>query len=485
MFISVVAACALVRLACIFGDLWLDEIWSVRLVSEIASWEEVFTRIVHDNNHPLNSIYLFLLFPAPADWMYRLLSVTAGSAAVAVAGLIGRMQWQLLFPEDAKGCRAAGLLTAGIIGASYLMIHYSAEARGYAPAVLFCLLALLSLLHANQDRSNRWALVYWAACVLGLLAHFTMVQVVLAGLLASLMQEAASKKSLVRRLLRLTYWQLLPCTFLCLYYLGFVRNLNIGGGTNNPLLGVLGEAAAYSLGFPAAVGTALALPLMLLLSIVALLDIWQRQRFLAVFYAAAIFVIQAASMLGTDQFTQRFPRYFTISAALTLLLIAHVLLRLWNSKPSMHIVIAALVVAFVIGNGIHASRLIRFGMGQYQRALRHIVARTPGEVITVSSDHDFRNFAMIGYYSSVAGPGKSIEYIRSGELPMTGTQWLILHHLAEEGPMARSQFDAWQNRYELDGIFPHAALSGWDWYVYRNVEFLPPATRDAADCPGP
>src|SRR5438128_1765967 len=79
---AILVAAAAVRFACLFGDLWLDEIWSLRLLETVRSPVEILTRLLHDNNHPLNSLFLYLLMPAKAEWTYRLFSWATGSAAV-------------------------------------------------------------------------------------------------------------------------------------------------------------------------------------------------------------------------------------------------------------------------------------------------------------------------------------------------------------------------------------------------------------------
>jgi len=46
---------------CARGDLWFDEIWSIK-ADESATWVvEIFTRFKHDNNHPLNTLYIYLV----------------------------------------------------------------------------------------------------------------------------------------------------------------------------------------------------------------------------------------------------------------------------------------------------------------------------------------------------------------------------------------------------------------------------------------
>src|SRR5262245_13235367 len=43
------------------GDLWLDEIWSIRIAQAVSIPTEIVTRFHHDNNHVLNTLFLWLV----------------------------------------------------------------------------------------------------------------------------------------------------------------------------------------------------------------------------------------------------------------------------------------------------------------------------------------------------------------------------------------------------------------------------------------
>jgi hypothetical protein len=117
---------AVLRYRALWTDFSQDEIWSLTLVQGLASPLDVLTRIHHDNNHVLNSLFLYLLGDR-ADWTtYRLFAFGCGIAAIAFAAWIAA--------ED--GGLAA--VTASLLFAvSFLFVTYSSEARGYAPAVAF------------------------------------------------------------------------------------------------------------------------------------------------------------------------------------------------------------------------------------------------------------------------------------------------------------------------------------------------------------
>lgn len=463
---------AVVRLAGMFGDLWLDEIWSLKMVGTISSLWEIFTKLQHDNNHPLNSLFLYALQPISTEWTCRLLAWVTGSASVGLAALIGRKQYRQWHRDAPVGdATRAGLLTAVIVGGSYLLIHYSSEARGYAPAVMFGLLAFYALLHAEEKNAGRWAVVYGLSCVLGLLAHLAVVQVMMAAagwsLLILIRERAAWRQSLLRAI----GWHLAPWLFLAVYYYGFVRKLEIGGGPENPLMGVLAELSAYALGLPLGQGM-LALGLFTAVTLAGLILVARRSRELAGFYALVIVFTPVVGMVFS-RFTLLFPRYFIISATFALLLAGYGLTRLWLSSRAGRIATAVVLALFLAGNGLHVARLVKEERGHYREALHTLAARTPFDDVTISSDHDFRNYALVDYYRGGAAPGKRIIYYPADRLPPWGTQWRLLHRIGDDAAFSKHVTDPLGNSYVLEQVYPCAGLSGWTWAVYRNFQLEP------------
>jgi len=50
----------------IFSAFWLDEIWSLKLVRELGSPLEVVTKLHIDNNHIINSLYMYMVGDTPS-----------------------------------------------------------------------------------------------------------------------------------------------------------------------------------------------------------------------------------------------------------------------------------------------------------------------------------------------------------------------------------------------------------------------------------
>ena len=459
---------AVVRSAGLFCDLWLDEIWSLRMVQSIQSPWEILTTLQHDNNHPLNSLFLYMVQPG-ADWTYRLLSWYAGSASVWLAALLAGDHYRRWHPEESETlARVCGLLTAVVVGGAYLLIHYSSEARGYAPAVACALLAVYALSRGSAESGIRWAAIYYGACVIGLAAHLAMVQIMLAAGCWAVMMLIANLSAWREHLRRALIWQLPAWLFFGAYYFGFVRKMEIGGGPENALSQVLAELADTLLGIPALPGT-IGVAILLGAILAGLVLVWNRSRGWTLFYVAVIFVTPAIGILFS-RFTLLFPRYFIISAVFALIVIGYGLTRLWWHGRLGRGVCMAVLLLFLLGNGLQVKRLWTDGRGHYQEALNTILKRTPFEAVTISSDHDFRNFALIDYYQTIAPVPRKIVYYQRDKLSPWGTQWRILHRIDDDSDRPKHVTDERGNFYVKERVYGYAGLSGWSWIVYRNMQ---------------
>ncbi len=465
----IVMASAAARWTGMTCDLWLDEIWSLGLVRDVKAPWEILTRVLHDNNHPLNSLWLWLLPPTGPAWTFRLLSWFAGALAVLLAGLVGRRLFARLHPDAAGGTAdAAGLITAVLAGSSHLLGHYASEARGYAPAVAAALLAVLALLHRDERGSGRWAVVYAFAAVVGLLAHLVTAFVLVAAFAWALVGLGWKRGTWWAGLRALLAWHGVPLALLAAYYFGFVRRLSIGGGPENPLLGVLGDTAAFTFGFPAAAGP-LAVAAALLIAVVGILGIARRDRGLEAFFLLAVVVLP---LLGPalGRFQLLFPRYFILSATGVVMLAGYVGARAWRGGFAARLAVLAALALVVAGNARHSLRLAREGRGQYRAALQFLADTSAAPVVAVTADADFRNRPVLGYHAATSGLGRRIRYVPEDRVPPSGVEWFLVHRL-DGGPAPVDVVtDRWGHGYQLTKVFPHAPLSGWDWAAYRRLE---------------
>ncbi len=235
----VVAVAAAVRIRGACNELWLDEIWSWYLAGKISRPMEIFTKIHMDNNHYLNTLYLYLIGPRRSWLQYRMLSVVAGVGTVALAGLIGR-----------RRNTASGLLAMLLTASSYVLILYASEARGYATAVFFSFLSFYLLDRYLETRRWPLALMFSLSAVLGFLSHMVFLGFYAAALVWSgyrLMKSRTGPKQIV---IAACACHAVPILFFAALYLVSLRYVITGGGTASTLLGVYVDALAWALGTP-------------------------------------------------------------------------------------------------------------------------------------------------------------------------------------------------------------------------------------------
>ena len=111
----------------------------------------------------------------------------------------------------------AGLLTAAVFAASYIQIQYSSEARGYAPAVFFGMVALYAMLRGATTASSRWIAAYWSGCILGMLSHAVFIPIQLGGIALSAHIAWRRTTSWPKRFAHLVDWNLVPSAALVGY----------------------------------------------------------------------------------------------------------------------------------------------------------------------------------------------------------------------------------------------------------------------------
>ncbi len=475
MLVAVVCAGALLRLAGLFCDLWLDEIWSAAMVRSIESPIEVLTALRHDNNHPLNSLWLYLVGGDAPEWVMRFPAWLAGSATVGLAAGVGRSQYQLLHPGDSAGARRCALAAATVLSVSYIFIHYSSEARGYSLAVFFTMVAWWCALgYAQRSGTNRppWLLGvgYSSAATLAFLAHPSAAVVLLGGIV---LHGVALRPRGVAEAPAALVVHGLPALALALFALAFLRLMSIGGGPERPVPAVLGETATYTIGMPATWPGWIGASILAVACGISLLMVSRRQPGLGTAYASVIIVGPWIGLvLGPSP--GPYPRYFLVPTAFALVLTSYGLTRLWaRGRPYR----AALVVAaalMVQGNLAHTRTLLDNGRGNYREALRDIAASSPFREITLTSDYDLRNGTVAAWHADAAGGDRTVVYLEAAQLPARGAQWYLAQRAHEDPPASDTVTDARGHHYRLHGIYPYAALSGWEWAVYRNVE-LPAA----------
>ena len=459
-FLVVLLAAAALRLAAVFNDFWLDEIWSLNLSRLVASPVEILTKLTQDNNHPLNTFYIWALGEQRAWEWYRLFSLVTGVASVGLMGRIGKVYGR------------TGSFTALVLGGfSYLLIYYSSEARGYSPAVFFAL-AGFYLAEKTATGQNRLLLgLFWLTVLLGLLSHSTYIFAysgLLAGSALRLMRRRRRPGQVVAEMLKMHG---VPMIFLAadLLWLNF---LTIGGGPEYSVSNVILETVQLTFGLPgnrwpavfACLGAATLLTWELWASRREIPDQW-------IFYLTTILVAPAL-MLIAGKPEVLFPRYFLVCVPFSLLLLARWLARVARWSTRGKVLCASLLVLYGFCNLLLFGDLVRYGRGGYSLAMNSIARQTEVEAITIGSDHDFRNRMIVDFYSRYLPPGKKVVYLPgTGIRPEAAPEWIIIHHLGKDPaspPVPRFLLPN-GNAYVFKEGFPCSTPSGFWWYLYRKA----------------
>lgn len=97
--------------------------------------------------------------------MLRLPSLLAGVATIPAVYLVGACTVG----------RPAAVVAAALTTLSPFMIYYSAEARSYAPMMLFVVLSTLAMLAAVDTRRTRWWVLYAVCSCAAMYSHYTAV----------------------------------------------------------------------------------------------------------------------------------------------------------------------------------------------------------------------------------------------------------------------------------------------------------------------
>ncbi|HMP58317.1 MAG TPA: hypothetical protein PKD86_03085 [Gemmatales bacterium] len=447
------------RLACLHTEFWFDEVWSREFAAAAGTPLDLVIGPDqhHDNNHKLNTLWLWLV---PADWPFwaqRLHSFLAGLAIVSL-GMLVASRWG----------RAAALLAGLFLATNYWQVLHSCEARGYALAGACSLAACLQLDCLLRDRDQphpTGELVnFWALCLAGLLAHLLFVHV-LAGLAVwawlAVRGQTPTSLGLLRRL-----GPLLAVPFVggLLLYLLDVRYLVVGGPpVTDPQ--VLASLLGVGWGLPPAAAWNLPWPLLAVPTLVLLLAglVWAPGPIRAYFI---IVIILAPAITIILQPPVLFERYFYISYMHMLILLSGALAR--AARTTMGRVVIVPAVATVVGLSMfNVVELARQDRGAMRPLLAYLAASDPGPAIALASDSDWRMTKLLEFYQRHQ-PNREFRYVPAGNIQVKPPRWLVLQATVGQPPPP-PELTLGTARYRWLREFPVSvpASAGWGWHVYH------------------
>lgn len=456
------------------GDLWLDEIWSLNLVEPVKSPGDIIWGINHDNNHVLNSMYLYLVGVDASAIALRGLSIAFGVISIAVAGLV------LL----ANGGIAA-IIGMALFAVSYPVVHYASEARGYSGVILFSLLSLLFLQRELDQPSALKRHAFGVCLALGVLSHLSMLFAATAFGLWTLWvqwQTAAGWRTWLSRsfvtLFPAVCWAsvaALSIGYSALRY-GIVEGVRSDplkfsiGGINpfsyDSFIDAYGTLIRLLVGVPAGVPSWLCLVAMAgLMAFTAFL--W-RERADPKFslYVISTIVLPIVA-LAANPANSNFPRYFLFSGVMFLLFMADLIGFGWQRKGSARAIAVAAVFAIVAGNAVSLSRFYADGRGHYSQVVAEM-GKT-GRIL-YGSDHNFRTPTIVEYFGKRLGI--ETRYLFWPNWCSVRPDWIIVQNpnnplLAHEQASVRPP--QCTISFERVRSFPSWGLSGRTWVLYRRV----------------
>lgn len=437
------------------GDLWLDEIWSFVLISPITSADQIFWRINHDNNHFLNSIYLYLIGPDAWPMLQRSLSVALGAGTVVAAAMV----------SVARG-RWTAVITSLLFAVSYPMVHYGSEARGYAGLVLFTLLSVVLLERRLDNRGS--ATAFGMIVLLGFLSHLTMVEAVVvlvawtSWLVWSRTRSLASTNTEVGLIFAPAFLAVLPlaaCVLVGSQWFGF----RVGGVSPFSLQAFAqgyGGMIHYLLGLPSWIDDRACIAAVCGL-VCACAYIWRDRR--ASLYMIGIVglpLLMAAAHLPNVEF----PRYFLVSATFLLLWSGELLGRGFDSGGRYRLLAIAGLIVILVGSASSLVQFYKYGRGSYSTMVAQVAQDADA---TYASNHDFRTSMVVDHFAGRAGLKASL--VTNEKICSNRPRWLILEAAAGI-QLQNIQPNNCAVSYVLVDATTSWGLSGMRWLLYRRQD---------------
>ena len=478
---------------------WLDEIWSWRFARD----NDVF--LEHDNNHILNTLWLWFLGDTTSAPVWRLPAVMFGGASIA-----------MVFTLVRRLGRPHALFAAALVACSYPFVVYQSEARGYSLMILCVLLALevqMRLIDARNAKPNvtdrirdheifrafcknvrnrvdrlRGAMAF--ACAVGVLSHASF-----AGFYAILIAFAVIRAFVTRGNVRGAIADhALSTSILITWYAGFYRLIEIGGGpASNPWATLAESIGVSTLGLQAPVSLIAGLALAAAIVGLAIFAIrgeqeekWhgrlahaqppQREnassavsdsvlrmgetpmplssnRSNLVSALGAVALIYPIAIAATGD-TLIFVRYF-LPGMLALTLLAGALLgELWQ-RGRFRFAAAATLALAMVAQIRPMVPLLEDGRDGHADAIA-LMAKTPG--VTLASENDFQLRMILDYYTA-AGVISGEKIVKPGDQP----EWLVVMR-----PANRHDLMVAGTAYSLESVYPANSWSGIPWQLYHR-----------------
>lgn len=434
------------------GDLWLDEIWSLRLAELLREGRFLVESLAVDNNHYLDTLFLLLVGPDASALALRSFSILLGLAAVPVAGTAMRRMGP------------AGMIAGmTLFAAAYLFVNYGSEARGYAGLILMTLLALVLVERGLEQPDRATVTALGIVAVVGFL--FQPIMVLSLGILGLWALWASWRSSGdVKRSVQAAWRLFMPALAGLLPIVVLIGGAIFRSGTYliaaktpfspaNLLEGYAGLFRAL-LGIPDGVPDLLVLAVPLLTLIAAGITLRSTRTSLGVIalilFPLAVLVVQPPNV--------QFPRYYLVSGIVFLLLLAELFAVAWQRGLAWRVVTGVLVLAIAFGNAAEIVKLFRYGRGDPLPAMRQIAAAHQAVLLSV------RDQVVVAYLGR--RHGIEVATVELAELCRRHPAFMLT---SDDDPPERLTLGqpGCTAGFQRESATPFWGLSGSSWTLYR------------------
>ena len=465
----VLFGCVLTLLGCVLrvagarGDLWLDEISSLRHVSEIHSIGDVFWGINNDNNHFLNSLYLYAVGPDHSPLVLRAFSILLGTLTVPAAGIAA----------GGRNRPTASALAMLLFAVSYPMVHYGSEARGYAGLILSI---LLSILFAERPGTFANKLCLGLSILFGCLSQLIMAGfipvLVLSVFFTALSRTGSLRNAVICTVDKFMIGGLLTlATALCI-----LAHMPPGSFVFQSLdSSTLKEmTSAYGLGLEAVAGLfRLGMPQLFILLIWG--GVWlhaRRTRTDRSYLFLFGLILLPVALFTAHPYNMETTRYYLSSMTVALFFMADggALMLTAHYKTRMLALLALIII--LVGNSFNLLRFYADGRGHYAEVVRDMTADGPA---TYGLKTLFGVGTVVDYYGALEH--REVTMIPEESWCQTPPDWFILVVASQTVPA--DPLTAFQNQitrgpascpqtFDKPVLYPFWGLSGWEWELYRR-----------------
>lgn len=241
----------------------------------------------------------------------------------------------------------------------------------------------------------------------------------------------------------------------------------IGGGPTIDRYSELGRGVACLLGLPDNLWYAGLLIMALLLLFIAYISYAEKKPIWS-FYLSVLIVAPTALILITNPAYFHF-RYVIVCFPFYYLMISFILAKAWRTnKKAFHYSIVLIISLYIAGQSLRLLPLFQYGRGSYQKIMHAMVDATATRVVTVGSDHDFRNKMVLSFYARFLQGGKTLQYVDQRFWSTVQPEWLIVHSLDESAVPEPWIAVADDRKYLLAKAERFSGNSGFSWFLYHD-----------------